>query len=135
MIDMTVKRAVHPHPTWSEKYTDEMGKKALELFADGDSICSICCDIGISRETYYRWRDDKTHPFSEIAKEGEQLTQAFWEKQGKKAIFGGVDKFAGSTYQFVMRNRFRNEYSDSTTQNGQLSAVEKLVDALLASGK
>ena len=42
-----------------EKFEPCMINKALELFERGKSISYVCAELDISRETYYRWRDDK----------------------------------------------------------------------------
>jgi hypothetical protein len=108
-------------------YDPSMDEKALAAYKEGKSIVGICVELGISRETYYRWRDDETHPFSEIAKAGETISQQWWEDRGKDAIFGGVDKFAGSSWQFVMKNRFRNDYADQQAKDPRDTLIDKLL--------
>ena len=117
-----------------DKFEPWMVDKARELFAQGESITSVCCDLDISRETYYRWRDDPNHPFNFAAKKGEQLSQQFWERAGRDGILGGIDKFGGSSWQFVMKNRFREHYADAKPAESQ-SAVELLLGLLADKNK
>lgn len=113
---------------FTDKYEPWMNDKAIELFKDGESITSVCCDLDISRETYYQWRDNKEHPFYPVAKKGEQLSQQFWERAGRNGTLGGIDKFAGSSWQFIMKNRFRDHYSDAAPKDARDTLIEKLLD-------
>lgn len=115
---------------FQEKYDPSMDEIALNAFREGKSKVAICCLLDISRETYYAWRDDKSHPFSKIAKKGEMLSQQFWEEIGKKGVVGEVDKFAGSSWQFTMKNRFRDDYSDAPPKDQKDTLIEKLLDKI-----
>lgn len=121
---------------YNEKYEPWMDGKALELFADGESITSVCCDLDIDRGTYYEWSKDKEHPFYKIARKGEKLSQQYWERLGRQGIRGDLDKFAGSSWQFVLKNRFREHYSDEKkpVDEGQ-TLVEQLAAAIAAQAK
>lgn len=123
---MTIKVG---NPSFVDKHEPWMNETAHALFAEGKSITGVCVALGISRETYYRWRDDSSHPFSEVAKLGEMLSQAYLEERGLDGTFGGIDKFAGSTWQFIMKNRFRDHYSDQQKPQDS-SAVEMLLNML-----
>lgn len=112
---------------WREKYDPSMDEIALNAFKAGKSITSICCMLDISRETYYQWRDDKEHPFYKVAKKGEMLSQQFWEEIGLNGIVGELDKFAGSSWQFVMKNRFRNDYADQQAKDSRDTLIDKLL--------
>jgi hypothetical protein len=113
---------------FEDKYEPWMDEVALNGFKNGDSITSVCCDLDISRETYYRWKDDKEHPFSRIAKKGEKLSQKWWENVGKDGVVGNLEKFAGSTWQFTMKNRFRDDYSEAAPKDSRDTLIEKLLD-------
>lgn len=113
---------------FEDKYEPWMNEAALDKFKDGKSITSVCCTLDISRETYYRWRDDKDHPFYPIAKKGECLSQQYWEDRGQEGVLGGIDKFAGSSWQFIMKNRFRDNYSDAAPKDARDTLIEKLLD-------
>lgn len=113
----------------ADKFEPWMIDTALALFKEGESITSVCCDLDISRETYYRWRDDLTHPFSKVAKKGETLSQQAWERIGKQGVVGDLEKFGGSSWQFIMKNRFRDHYADQQKPENN-SAVEMLLTML-----
>jgi hypothetical protein len=113
---------------FNEKYEPWMDEVALEGFKAGKSITAICCTLDIARDTYYRWRDDKDHPFYQIAKKGEQISQAAWESIGMDGVVGNLEKFAGSTWQFTMKNRFREHYSDAAPKDLRDTLIEKLLD-------
>lgn len=118
-----------------EKFEPWMIEKAKALFADGESVTSVCVDLDITRQTYYNWKDDPDHPFSATAKKGEALSQQFWERAGKHGTLGGIDKFAGSTWQFIMKNRFRDHYSDQQKEKESNTAVEMLLNLLVDKNK
>lgn len=115
---------------FEDKYESWMDDVALSKFKEGDSITSVCCALDISRETFYRWRDDKGHPFSRIAKKGERLSQDHWEHIGKDGVVGNLEKFAGSSWQFIMKNRFREHYSDQQPKDTTTTLIEKLLEKL-----
>lgn len=131
---MTIKDR-DPRASNSEKFEPWMIDKALQLFAEGDSITSVCVDLDITRETYYNWRDNPEHPFSNTAKRGELSSQQFWERAGRNGVLGGIDKFAGSSWQFIMKNRFREHYSDQQKEKDSSSAVELLLNMLVDKNK
>lgn len=122
---MTIKDG---NPYNQEKFEPWMCEKAQELFSQGESITSVCCDLDISRETYYRWKEENPQ-FSKAVRRGEMLSQQYWERLGRSGISGDIDKFGGSSWQFVMKNRFRDSYSDQQKDTGS-TAVEMLVQML-----
>lgn len=113
---------------FNEKYEPWMNDAALEKFKQGKSVTSVCCTLEISRETYYQWRDDKDHPFYPVAKRGEQYSQQYWEDKGQEGTLGEIEKFAGSSWQFIMKNRFRDSYSDQAPKDARDTLIEKLLD-------
>ncbi len=119
----------------NNKYEPWMNDKALQLFKEGESITSVCCDLGIHRDTYYEWRENKEHPFYNVAKVGEQLSQQFWERAGRSGILGETERFAGSSWQFIMKNRFREHYSDQQKEKEGNTAVEMLLTMLAEKNK
>ena len=111
------------------KYHPDLCDKLPELFSEGNTIVGVCVELGISRDCYYEWK--KVHPeFAEAAKQGELASQYWWEKNGRDGIFGGVDKFAGSSWQFVMKNRFREDYRDEQAVQTNNTLIEKLLEKL-----
>jgi hypothetical protein len=119
-------------PHFNNKFQPWMIEKARELFAQGESVTSVCVDLDITRETYYQWRDNSDHPFYDAARKGELSSQQYWERLGRSGVQGLIDKFGGSSWQFVMKNRFREHYSDSQKDTGN-TAVEMLLNMLVES--
>ncbi len=117
---------------FNAKYETWMNERALEKFSEGKSITAVCNALGICRETYANWRDNKDHPFYLVAKHGEQISQEHWEDIGKDGIVGNLEKFAGSSWQFIMKNRFRESYVDAPKEDNsaQNTLIEKLLEKL-----
>lgn len=131
---MTEKKEKTQQYIDQEKFEPWMVERAQAVFAEGESITAVCCELDISRETYYQWRNDPSHPFSRVAKRGEQESQRHWEGIGKDGITGCLDKFAGTTWQFVMKNRFRETYNDQQ-KDEKNTAVEMLLNLLVEKNK
>jgi hypothetical protein len=114
---------------FNEKYAEWMDGKAIDLFKEGKSITAVCCALEIDRDTYYEWRNNPAHPFYRAARRGEMLSQSYLESKGMDGIFGETESFAGSSWQFIMKNRFRDSYSDQQKPENN-SAVEMLLTML-----
>jgi hypothetical protein len=111
-----------------EKYNDGIPSKILELFADGASITKVCVKLCICRDTYYDWKE-RFPEFKKAASRGEQISQMWWEDKGRDGMFGEIEKFAGSSWQFVMKNRFRDSYSDQQSKTLEHTLIEKLLES------
>jgi len=84
-------------------YQPKHGKLALALMAEGASKVEVAVALGISRDTFYRWID-KYPDFSDTIKDGEWLSQAWWEKQGRTNIAN--KQFNTALWYINMKNRF-----------------------------
>ena len=101
------KRAIG-RPT---KYKPEFCEVVIECGADGQTLAEMADAIDIDRATLNEWMD--IHPeFSRAVKRGIERAQAWWERQGRIATFGGCDGFQGTTYIFNMTNRFPDDWRD-----------------------
>lgn len=69
--------------------------------------------LGIDRSTLNDWAEQHDE-FSRALKAALDLSQAWWERQGRLATFGGFDGFNATSYIFQMKNRFRDEWNDKT---------------------
>lgn len=93
------------------KYDPAMCEAVIECGRDGMTLAEMAAELGIDRATINDWRNK--HPeFSRAVKTGLDLAQAWWEKQGRVATFGGVDGFNATSYIFQMKNRFREDWAD-----------------------
>jgi hypothetical protein len=122
--------------TWESKFHDGIPDKLPSLFSEGARITKVCVKLGINRDTYYEWK--KTYPeFARAAKQGELTSQMWWEDKGKEGIFGDIEKFAGSSWQFVMKNRFREDYKDDSKEekSTDTSVLEKILNGEITINK
>lgn len=94
------------------KYDPSMCDVVLKLAESGASKVEMVVELGIARSTFYKWQEDFPE-FGEAVKVATDISQAWWERMGRTAVFGGVDSFNASSYIFTMKNRFRNDYADS----------------------
>jgi hypothetical protein len=91
----------------------------------------VCAEIEITRPTLYAWR--KTYPdFDEAVSLGLLKAQRDWEKIGRNGVLGNLEKFAGTTWIFTMKNRFRDDYKEDKVEKPvSETLVEKLLDKLI----
>lgn len=93
------------------KYKKEMCDQVIAFGQEGMSLVEMASELKVAWSTFALWRDK--HPeFSEAVKEAVRESQAWWERQGRLATFGGVDGFNATSYIFNMKNRFRDDWSD-----------------------
>lgn len=116
-------------------YRPELCDEIVHMFSDGSSITQVCArKLEVHRDTYYEWKS--VHPeFKKAAERGEAMSQAYWEDIGKDGITGNLEKFAGSSWSFVMKNRFREHYSDQQKEKEGNTAVEMLLNLLVEKNK
>lgn len=114
------------------KYDPAMCEAVINAGAEGMTLAEMADILDIDRATLNEWRE--RHPeFSRAVKAGLDKAQAWWEREGRKATFGGVDGFNATSYIFQMKNRFREEWADrqlhgSDPENPLPSAVN-VIDA------
>lgn len=108
------------------KYKPEMCQAVIDVGASGGTLAQMASEIGITRETLRQWcKENET--FSCAVKEGTDLAQAWWEKKGQEATFGGVDGFNATAWIFNMKNRFKDDWRDK--QERELTGGFKVVSA------
>jgi transposase len=99
------------------KYSKKLAKKLPELFTEGKSVVEVCVELGIWKDTFYRWA--KEHPeFSDAYQRGLDLSQAWWERLGRGGASGEMD-IQPTTWIFNMKNRFH--WTDRVEQNIDLN--------------
>lgn len=73
-------------------------------------------ELDIDRSTLKDWTE--THEeFSRAVKRGVDKAQAWWERHGRIATFGGCEGYNATSYIFQMKNRFREDWQDKTLQD------------------
>ncbi|MBB4857002.1 antirestriction protein [Novosphingobium chloroacetimidivorans] len=92
-------------------YLPEYCEKVRELGREGCSVVEMAAEIGVSRATLEaNW--PAAHPeFLEALEEARDLSQAWWEKQGRMNLT--ADKFQASLYSRSMAARFPADWRES----------------------
>lgn len=98
------------------EYKPEYCDRLLEMGEQGMSKAEMAAELGIAYDTFNRWQNERAD-FSASVKEAVRRSQAWWEKQGRIATFGGVEGFNATSYIFQMKNRFREEWNDTIRQD------------------
>ena len=113
------------------KYSASLCGKADEILSNGKSLAAVCRALNISRQTLYDWK--VKHPeFNETISKGLQKSQCYWEDIGENGIRGEIKNFSGTSWMFVMKNRFRDDYKEEKSEKGlSESLVEKFIDKLV----
>lgn len=79
---------------------------------DGEGMAEAIVACGIAKETFYRWQE--LYPeFSNAVNRMKQRSQSWWEAEGRKATFGKVPGFNATSFIFNMKNRFKEDWSDT----------------------
>lgn len=93
-------------------YNPEYCERVIALGEEGASKAEMTLELGVARSTFALW--EEKHPeFSEAVKRAVELSQGWWEREGRKATFGKTDGFNATAYIFNMKNRFKDDWSDT----------------------
>lgn len=98
-----------------------------DLMAEGASKEEVAQSIGICYQTFLNWQVAH-EDFLEAVKEGEKLSEAWWNRLGRLAAAGKVDGFSPVAYIFNMKNRFK--WQDKVEPPKGERAVTKLTFAV-----
>jgi hypothetical protein len=116
-------------------YDPAFCERVIELGKDGASKAEMAAELGCARSTFALW--EETHPqFSEAVKDAVGWSQAWWEKQGRIATFGGTDGFNATAFIFNMKNRFPADWRDKVEQeqSGKLDHVHEIRRVIVRPG-
>lgn len=92
------------------KYKSEYAKTLPLMFSEGQSVCEVCGQLGISKETFYTWTEK--HPaFLDAYKKGIALSQQWWEKAGRAGAIGKIP-LNPAVWIYNMKNRFYQDWKD-----------------------
>jgi hypothetical protein len=81
--------------------------------SEGMSRAEISLELKIGRKSLYRYMEAHEE-FREAMEEAEWLAKAWWERLGRWGVERGIkDSWSPPTYAFIMKNRFKDTYSDS----------------------
>lgn len=108
-----------------KKYRPEMCAAMLEMGAKGYGRMEMVAALKITHRTFLNWLDSNPE-FAEAAQEAAYLSQAWWERRGREATFGGVDGFNATSYIFQMKNRFRKDWRERAEVLHEFNLGEEL---------
>ncbi len=97
-------------------YDQSYCERVIELGKEGASKAEMAAELGIVRQTLDNWTE--AHPeFMDAVKQAVSWSQAWWEKQGRVATFGGTEGFNATSFIFNMKNRFPADWKDKVEQD------------------
>lgn len=116
------------------KYRPEFCDTVIACGKEGMGLAEMAAELGIHYTTFLAWQDEKPE-FSNAVKEARRQSQAWWERQGRLATFGGVDGFNATSYIFQMKNRFREDWADRremdhSNTDGSLRPTRIVIEAV-----
>lgn len=89
--------------------------QVIELGKTGASKAEMAAELGIVRQTLDNWCEQFPE-FMDAVKQAVSWSQAWWEKQGRLATFGGTEGFNATSFIFNMKNRFPADWKDKVEQ-------------------
>ena len=100
------------------EYKPEYCEAIIELMRDGRSIYEVAAELGVAKKTLYNWADAHEE-FLHAKRLGEELSQAWWERQGRENLINRYqsDSLNASLWYMNMKNRFgwRDKIEQETT--------------------
>ena len=117
------------------KYKPEMCEQAIELMKEGASLVEVAAEIGVRRSTIYDWMDEESdryiEEFSDTIKRGVELSQSWWEKQGRTNLVNKYqnDSFNASLWYMNMKNRFgwKDKHDHAVSGGLNITKVENVI--------
>lgn len=105
-------------------YKPEYCDEVLKLGAQGYSVIEMAAEIGVSRSTLEESWPAAHEDFSEAFARARELSQAWWEAQGRNNLT--ADKFQAQLYSRSMAARFpkdwrENKGLDHTSSDGSMT--------------
>lgn len=110
-----------------DHYEPWMDAKSVELMAEGASKTEVAAELGLgSKQMLYEYCK-KYDSFRDAIKKGELLSEAWWERHGRKNI--GNKEFNSTLWYMNMKNRFK--WSDRTENSHSFTTQEDALKALM----
>ena len=113
--------------------------KIIKLMKVGASLTEISALIGVTRQSMYYWlksKDEKYAKLQECVKLGLQLSESWWEKQGRLNIKS--KQFNSVLWLMNMSNRFgwassrQQIQQESTTKTEvKIEKLDSVIDAII----
>jgi len=124
-------------------YNPEWVEKLPEMFSEGQSVLEVAVNLGITKTTYYAY--EKQYPeFLDASIRGKELSQLWWEKQGRQNLFD-TSEYDGETKTSISKRfndklwsrnmacRFRDDWTEkhdlslSSPKDGGLKVIVEYV--------
>lgn len=93
-------------------YDPSYCEKVIELGAQGYSVVEMAAEIGVHRETLEENWPAAHEEFSEAFMRARELSQAWWESQGRKHLT--TAGFQSALYSRSMAARFPRDWRETT---------------------
>jgi hypothetical protein len=93
------------------KYDPSYCDRVIEMGKEGYSVVEMAADIGVHRETLEKEWPAHHEDFSASFAHARQLSQAWWERQGRLGL--SADKFNAQLYSRSMAARFPKDWRES----------------------
>ena len=93
--------------TFKEEYCDDI----VQFMSKGKSLAQWITKHGLREGQMKRWTS-MFPKFREAKDRAILANMAYWEDVGERATVGEIPRFHGSTYRFMMKNRFPHVYKD-----------------------
>lgn len=112
------------------KYEESMCKVVVDMMTEGASKVEVCAELGICYDTFLDYQE-KHAKFSESVKKGDQLSAAWWERQGRLSL---KDKeFSYTGWYMNMKNRFGWADKQEVKHSGEIGqATDDQLDARIS---
>jgi|TARA_R110000764_G_scaffold41736_2_gene93874 transposase len=104
------------------KYKAAMCDVVIELMREGASQDEVIGHLDISRETFYRWKEENKE-FSDSIKRGKSLSLTWWERQGRLSLKDREFNYTG--WYMNMKNRFKWADKQEVKNEGITTVIVK----------
>lgn len=117
-------------------YKPEWVAMLPEMFRQGQSVTEVAVELGISKAAYYVYEAEYPE-FLDASTRGKQISQAWWEKQGRENLFD-ISEYDGETKTSTRKAfnnslwaknvscRFRSDWTDKSEVDATIHKDEGL---------
>ena len=104
------------------KYKAAMCDVVIELMREGASQDEVIGHLDISRETFYRWKEENEE-ISDSIKRGRSVSLTWWERQGRLSLKDREFNYTG--WYMNMKNRFKWADKQEVKNEGITTVIVK----------
>jgi len=109
------------------KYKPEYCQLLIKQMSQGHSFSYFCSQLGISRETGYRWVQAKDD-FFEAKQIADTAYYTWWQELGRAGAAGQIQNFGNAAWIFKMKNTFNWTDKQEITASLERKQLEELPD-------